>query len=191
MHAARSTRRFTLLSAAALLAACGSEVQTPAPVATAGPVQLAGTYEVRGSTRVVGASETREIEGTVILAQEGDAYTATFNLQTLYPSEGGPVTAEVIGRGDGTIAGRSLEGSARTQILASRVQGLDPKFTLVPPAFSVRIVSSTRGEIKPDGRLSIEIESKGAEGEREYVPTHTTLHGRRIAAQADRPSASR
>ena len=124
MHAARSTRRFTLLSAAALLAACGSEVQTAAPVAAAGPVQLAGTYQVRGSTRVVGAAETREIEGTVILAQEGDAYTATFNLQTLYPAEGGPVTAEVIGRGDGTIAGRSLEGSARTQILASRVQGL-------------------------------------------------------------------
>ena len=187
MEAVRTSRRLALLSAAALFAACGSEPDSVAPQA-AGTVQLAGTYQVNGSTAVVGASESREIEGTVILAQEGDTYTATFNLQTLYPAEGGPVPAEVIGRGEGTIAGRSLEGSARTQILASRVQGLDPKFTLVPPAFSVRIVSSTRGEIKPDGRLTIQIESRGAEGERHYVPTHTTLHGRRVVPRAAKAS---
>jgi hypothetical protein len=175
---ARTARRLTLISAV-LFAACRGSESTLEP---AGAASVAGEYHVRGTTAVVGSDETREISGHVILAQEGDSYTATFSLETLYPAPGGAVPAEVVGKGEGRIVGRTLEGTAATQIVASRVPGLDSRFAMVPPAVSVRITSDTRGEIRPDGRLSIQIESRAAAGERNYVPTRTTLRGGRAPA---------
>jgi hypothetical protein len=185
---ARTVRQLTLISAA-LIAACGSELESAAPGSDA-PVQVAGEYHVRGTTAVVGSDESREISGHVILAQQGDAYTATFSLETLYPAPGGAVPAEVVGNGEGKIVGRILEGTAETQIVASRVPGLDSRFAMVPPAVSVRIVSDTSGRIHRDGRLTIKIESRGAEGERNYVPTRTSLHGGRVASGSAARSGS-
>lgn len=164
----------SLLVVSGLLLACGAE---PEP---SGPVDLTGTWRLRGNTTVVAGGETRAISGSVILVQDGESYTATFALETLYPTPGGALPAEVIGRGDGTLEGRRLTGTAHTQIVASRVPGLDPSFTMVPPAFTVRIVSETRGHVDDEGHLTLEIRSRGEEGEQGYAPTRTRLHGERV-----------
>jgi hypothetical protein len=163
-----------LLPLAALLLACSGE---PEPAA---PVNLTGTWRLRGNTTALEGGETRAISGSVVLVQEGDGYTATFSLETLYPTPGGPLPAELVGRGDGKLDGRRLTGTAHTQIVASRVPGLDPNFALVPPAFTVRIVSETRGRIDDEGHLTLKIRTRGEEGERGYAPTRTRLHGERL-----------
>lgn len=162
------------------LAACGGEPAEVSPPPPAGPAAVAGTYRVQGLTTVVGSEESRSIEGTVVLSQEGGRYTASFSLKTLYPGPDGPLRAEVIGQGEGVVEGRRLEGTAETQIVASRIPGIDSRFTMVPPSYGVRIVSSSLGSIDEDGGLAIEIESRGAEGEEDYRPTRTTMRGQRI-----------
>jgi len=112
----------------------------------------------------------------VILVQDGASYTATFDLETNYPGPDGEVPAEVVGDGEGTITGNTLDGTLRTQIVASRVPGLDSHFIMVPPAFGVRVVSNATGEVKPDGSLELTMENRGAEGE-DYIPTRTVVKG--------------
>lgn len=170
-----------LVLAAAALAACGPE--TP-EVATAPPgepevASIAGMYRVEGTTTVIGSEESRAISGRLILAQEGTSWTATFDLDTLYPGPHGALRAEVVGEGNGTIRGTALEGTARTQIVAGRVPGIDAHFIMVPPAFGVRIVSDSTGTANPDGSLTFHLENRGAEGEA-YLPTRTEVRGVRM-----------
>jgi hypothetical protein len=168
-----------LLALPLALLACGGEPDVAAPSPEIPPASVAGSYRVQGTTAVIGSDVTREISGTVILDQEGSSYTATFSLETVYPSSDGPLPAEVVGKGEGAIRGDTLEGTAQTQIVASRVPGLDSRFIMVPPSFSVRIVSNSTGTVNPDGGIQLKIENRGIEGE-EYLPTRTTLSGMRV-----------
>ncbi len=160
------------------LAACGQEAgEQAAPAAEeTGPAQVAGMYKVEGLTTVIGTDNSREISGNVILVQDGASYTATFDLETMYPGPDGEVPAEVVGNGQGTITGNLLDGTLTTQIVASRVPGLDSHFIMVPPSFGVRVVSNATGELKPDGSLELIMENRGAEGE-DYIPTRTVVKG--------------
>jgi hypothetical protein len=175
---ARSPQALLPLLPLLLLPACG-EPQVSAPPPDDAVPHIAGTYRVEGITTVIGTELSREISGTVILAQEGGEYTATFDLATNYPGPDGALPAEVVGTGEGRIQGSSLKGTASTQIVASRVPGLDPGFTLVPPSFGVRVVSTAEGTVQGDGTLAFQLENRGAEGE-DYVPTRTTVTGVRI-----------
>jgi hypothetical protein len=142
---------------------------------------ISGLYDVRGVTRAVkGPPEERRIAGTVILKQTGDSYTATFKLDTTFPGASEPVHADVIGSGEGTIEGRTLRGTTKTQLVVSTVPGVDTEFAFVPRIVGARVESSAVTEIAADGAVVIELENRPAEGEEDYQPTHTRLTGRRI-----------
>lgn len=184
------------VSAAGLLAAaCGGEdVRTlepeETPVVEAPPI--AGMYEVAGATVDKRTGHKRDIEGTLILAESGETYTATFQLTTTAPGrpgEGAAVKAEVIGKGAGTIEGRTLTGEAETQLVMATVPGVDPGFAFIPRMVSTRIVSTSVATIADDGSVQIEIDNAPAEGEGDYYPTRTTLRGHRVASGALEPVA--
>ena len=177
------TRLLRVPCAAALLAlACDSgPAAKPPPPPSVEAAPIAGMYEVKGTTVTLESGHTREIAGTVILADEGGHYTATFNLTTTYPGADQAMPAEVIGKGEGTIDGRTLMGSAHTQVVMATVPGVDPGFAFVPRMVSTRIESKTITQIASDGSVSIEIENTPAPGE-SYAPTRTTLRGTRVSA---------
>jgi hypothetical protein len=58
------------------------------------------------------------------------------------------------------------------------VPGVDTKFAFVPRIVGPRLVSTTVGQLAPDGTLKIEIDNEPAEGQ-DYAPTRTTLRGTR------------
>ncbi|MGI9590062.1 MAG: hypothetical protein ACR2P8_01740 [Myxococcota bacterium] len=173
-------RATSLLSGMLLLVACGSGENGETEKA-AEALPIGGMYEVTGVTVARESGHRREIAGTVILATEGDTYTATFNLNTTYPGADQALPAEVIGKGEGTIAGRNLLGRAETQLVMATVPGIDPGFAFVPRMVSTRVASSTTATVSADGFVSIEIESEAAPGS-DYTPTRTTLHGSRISS---------
>lgn len=176
----RSTQAILL---AALLAAlgCGAGEQEGPPGEPIQAVPISGRYEVRGVTVDVESGHKREIAGTVILATEGDTYTATFDLNTTYPGADQALPAEVIGKGEGAIEGRTLRGRAETQLVMATVPGIDPGFAYVPRMVSTRIASNTTATVSVDGTVSIEIENEATEGS-EYPPTRTTLRGSRVSS---------
>ncbi len=163
-----------------LLAACerATDVAAPPPSTAAGSPELvlSGMWNVEGVTIETASGKTRQIAGTIILAQEGDRYTSTFDLDTTLPSEGGPVHANVIGEGDGSVAGRTLSGTTHTQIIISGAPNVDPGFAYVPRSVGTRIISKTKAILAEDGTIAIEIESEPAPGET-YASTRTTLKG--------------
>ena len=170
-----------ILGWAAFSLACGGgdSGETDAPVTDATPI--GGRYEVRGVTIALESGHRRDIAGTVILAEDGGSYTAAFQLQTTYPGAEEALPAEVIGTGVGSIEGRTLRGTAQTQLSMATVPGIDPNFAFVPRMVSTRITSKSVTTIAADGSVIIEIESQPASGE-EYAPTRTTLRGTRISA---------
>ncbi len=182
--------RVILLVCAAswVLLACGPEPDVAAPppgegaptAAAEPPASFAGTYKVSGFTVEKQSGNQREISGTVIMAQEGDQYTATFNLTTLFPTPDGPLKSEIIGKGEGQVEGRLLRGTATTQIVMASVPGVDTQFAFIPRFVGPRLVSSTAGRLSEDGLLTVEIESQPAEGET-YALTRTTVSGVRMA----------
>jgi hypothetical protein len=117
----------------------------------------------------------------VILKQKGDTYTASFKLDTTFPGAEDPVQADVIGNGEGTIDGRTLRGTTKTQLVVSTVPGVDTDFAFVPRIVGARIVSTAVTEIAPDGSVVIELANQPAEGEEDYLPTQTRLTGHRVA----------
>ena len=160
---------------------CGgdSELASQGEAATqAAPI--AGMYQVSGITTAVTGGHEREISGTIILADQGESYTATFNLNTLYPIGVESLPTEVIGTGKGTIQGRTLRGTAQIQLVTTTVPGVDPAFAYIPRTVSTRLVSSTLTTLAPDGAVAIQIENAPAPGE-QYLPTRTTLKGTRIS----------
>jgi hypothetical protein len=175
--------RTRLVAPLALLVACGApEPQLASGVAEGDEVPIPGLYRVQGSTVDKATGEKREINGTVILAVEGDGYTATYHLTTAFPGTGtDPVAAEVIGKGEGRVEGRTLTGTAHTQVVIATVPGVDPNFAFIPRQVSTRLVSDSVTTIARDGSVTIQTDSRGEEGE-EYSPTRTTLRGSRIAA---------
>lgn len=178
----RTSGRVVLVGLAlALDAGCQRESRDVAagPRRDAEPV-LSGKWEVEGVTVEKSSGKTRQITGTIILAEEGGKYTSTFDLDTVLPSKDGPMHAEVIGEGEGTVAGNTLTGTARTQLVVSSTPNVDPGFAFVPRRVGTRIVSKTTAELHDDGTITIQIESDPAAGE-QYAPTRTTLKGSYVA----------
>jgi hypothetical protein len=166
--------------AAATLLACGPPSDVASPPGGSGAADIAGLWEVQGTTFEKGnETTTRDISGTVTLSQEGQRYSSTFTMKTVFATPGGAsVDTEVIGTGDGTIEGRSLQGRTETQLVMASVPGVDSAFAFVPRTVSTRIVSRVKGQLLEDGTISLEIESAPAAGE-QYIPTRTVLTGRR------------
>ena len=168
-----------LIWASASLLACGSAETTEETVAA---VPISGRYELTGSTVTKATGERREIAGTLIVAtsEDGTSYTATFDLTTTYPGADQALPAEVIGKGEGTIEGRTLRGTSETQLVMATVPGVDPGFAYIPRIVSTRIASSSIATVARDGTVNIEIRSSPTEGV-EYSPTRTTLRGSRVS----------
>jgi len=159
---------------------CSARDESAEEAASAAPASpIAGMYEVEGTTVEEATGNRRKISGTVILAEAGENYTATFHLSTEFPAEGGVLPAEVIGKGEGIIDGRTLRGTAATQIVITTVPGIDPAFAFIPRTTTTRIQSSSIATLGTDGSVTIEIENAAAAGER-YAPTRTTLRGSRV-----------
>jgi len=174
-------RHWLLAVSAAAPIACG-EAEPPA-VSAQPPVEpqpLSGLYEVSGRTVDKATGAERNLAGTVIVAAEGESYTATFNLNTTILVQGDPRRAELIGKGEGRVAGRTLDGGAETQMIVALVPGVDAGFGMLPRAATTRILNQSKATIGDDGSVRIEIESEAAPGT-EYAPTHTTLRGRRVS----------
>jgi hypothetical protein len=170
------------LAAWLVLVACGRAEQPATETAQGQEAPIPGMYRVQGATVDLATGERREIGGTVILAVEGDSYTATFHLTTSFPAPGtDPVAAEVIGKGEGRVEGRTLTGTAHTQLVVATVPGVDPSFAFIPRQVSTRLISDSVTTIARDGSVTIRTDSRGEPGE-EYSPTRTTLRGSRIAA---------
>jgi len=164
---------------ASALAACGGDRDA----GEASVLPIAGMYEVNGETITKATGDKRAISGRIIIAEEeeGSAYTATFHLTTTYPGAEEALPAEVIGKGEGTIEGRALLGTAETQLVMATVPGVDPGFAFVPRMVSTRLVSRSSATVAADGSVQIEIDNEAAAGEEGYVPTRTTLAGLRIS----------
>jgi hypothetical protein len=178
-----------LLAFLAILACGRGSAQKAVPQVGSGPTatlspdaraDFSGAYHVSGKTIEKGTTNARPLEGTIILVQEGNSYTATFDLQTELPTPEGPAArAQVVGKGDGAVKGGALEGSATTQIVWATVPGVDSQFAFVPKRFGPRLESKSKARLQPDGSILIEIDSEGIGGSR-YTPTHTSLRGVRM-----------
>jgi hypothetical protein len=166
--------------AVATLLACGPPSDVSSPPGGSQAADIGGLWEVQGTTFEKGnEANTRDISGTVTLNQEGQRYSSSFTMKTVFATPGGAsVDTDVIGTGDGTVEGRSLRGKADTQLVMASVPGVDTAFAFVPRMVSTRIVSRVKGQLLEDGTISLEIESAPAAGE-EYLPTRTVLTGRR------------
>jgi hypothetical protein len=179
--------RRVLLALSLLALACGGEPESVAPGAASGePASIGGMWAVEGETVETGREEhKRGISGTVILDQQGDHYTSTFTMSTMFPTpDGAALETDVIGKGEGAIEGNRITGEARTQLVVAGVPGVDPDFAFVPRTTTTRIVSTVEGGLEPDGTIVLRIQSKGASGEEDYRPTRTTLRGKRVESAA-------
>ena len=172
----------------ALLLACGREPEGSAALDAPGdgaavesvPLPISGIYDVEGVTAPLGGRRggegERRIAGTVILKRDGDTYSATFKLDTTFPGRDELLQADVIGTGQGTISGRTLTGSTKTQLVVATIPGVDTEFAFIPRIVGARIVSTSQTEVAPDGRVIIELQNRPAEGE-DYAPSQTRLTG--------------
>jgi hypothetical protein len=171
--------------------ACGpAEQHATVPEAAVQGPPISGMYDVSGVTTETASGHQRKLSGTIILAEEGDKYTATFNLTTTYPGGEESLPAEVIGKGEGTIQGRTLKGTSHTQLVVATVPGVDPGFAYIPRKVSTRIVSTSVTKIAPDGSVQIEL-SNAPEGDEDYSPTRTVLTGKRVPSGASGVAAAR
>jgi len=139
---------------------------------------MGGYYEVEGTTTVLATGDERAISGSMIVAQDGDEYTATFHLSTSFATADGNLRAEVIGSGHGAVEASQMLGTAETQILTAAFPGVDTKFPFLAQRYGPKILSKSVATLKPDGAMTIEIESVAAEGE-DYAATRTALTGHR------------
>lgn len=154
-----------------------------APAAEEDP--WSGTYDVTGLTVDQRSGDTRVIRGHVVLTRKGEGWAAAAELETEYPSHGGAVRTDVIGRGDGVARGEGLAGTAHTQLVIQTVPGVDTQFAFIPRTVGPRLVSDWSARLERDGTLVVELSNRGEEGE-EYSPTKTTLRGRRVAMPSER-----
>lgn len=142
---------------------------------TGEPVALADRYEVTGVTIDDETGFHRQISGRIHMRQKGDTYTTRFELSTLYPGSHA-AGAKVVGQGEGTIEGRTLTGTAETQLFKSNVPGIDIDFGYMPREFAARLRSTSTATLLDDGSLRVEIENQAVEGS-DYAPTRTILVG--------------
>jgi hypothetical protein len=148
------------------------------------PGAASGHYHVSGETVDRATGARRVISGSITVHHRGDAYSASFDLRTVLPgAHDPPLEAQVVGTGNGKVAGRTLRGKADTQMLTG-LPGPDSRSVSSPRRLSARIRSRSVAEIAPDGSISIEIENEPARGDA-YQPTHTVLKGERIRPDSD------
>jgi len=176
------------IASAPFLVGCGGEresTSTDRPNATRAAAfpddsdPFSGSYRVRGLTTDVVHGDTRRIQGIVVLTEKDGVYSSSSDLETKYPSAGGPVDAQVIGTGSGARSGDTVSGITHTQLVMSTVPGVDTGFAWVPRTVGPRLVSTWKAYFRRDGTLVVEIGNEPAEGV-EYSPTTTTLYGTRI-----------
>lgn len=158
-----------------------------APAETAGD-PWSGTYQVQGWTVDQRTGDTRRIDGHVVLTRKNDHWIAAAELRTEFPSHGGAVRADVIGRGDGKLQGDALVGTAQTQLVMQTVPGVDTSFGFVPREVGPRLISDWTARRERAGDLTVEMTNRGEEGE-DYSPTRTTLKGQRVAMPSDKTEA--
>ena len=173
---------FRLFSALTLsLVVYGALSSTTAAEEKGSPASIGGKWAVQGETVEIDHEENkRSISGTIVLHQDNDRFTSTFTMKTMFPTPGGSsLQTHVIGKGEGTIEGKTIRGEARTQLVISNVPGVDPDFAFVPRTTTTRIASTVEGRVQHDGTIVLLIESKGEPGQA-YRPTRTTLRGKRI-----------
>jgi hypothetical protein len=159
-----------------------AEERPSAPSRELPPLHLSGSYRVQGLTREVGSDQSRDIQGMLILAEADLEYSVSFHLTTMYPSQDGVLPAEVVGSGKGSVSGRSLQGSAATQLILGMVPGEAGRFPLAPRVYGPRLVSRSTGTIEDDGTLVFESRNEAAPGV-SYRATRTTLRGVRVSAR--------
>ncbi len=179
MNAPNRAFLLTAFVAAGILACGGAETDVASGPPGGVEPSFEGTYAVRGSTVETVRGNTRQIEGTVILSQTENGYTATFSMNTNFPTSEGPVPADVIGKGEGQINAGRLVGEAETQLVMSTVPGIDTGFAFVPRFVGPKIVSTMVALLDEDGVLVVETENRAADGE-QYAATKTTVRGSRI-----------
>jgi hypothetical protein len=176
------------MPSALLLLGCGAEGERagtssrPAALVEAdrlGVDPFAGSYRVRGLTTDVARGDSRRIQGIIVITEKEEGYSTKADLETKYPSEGGPVDADVIGTGTAERSRDALRGTSETQLVMSTVPGVDTGFAWVPRTVGPRLVSIWEAHFRQDGTLVVEIRNEPAEGV-EYSPTTTTLYGTRI-----------
>ena len=174
--------RFLALAATALLClpGCGSEAPDSENEMSASPASFAGTYHVSGRTVETESGQGRDIEGTIVITQDGDDYATSFELTTAFPTPGGPTEAQVVGTGTGALQGQELIGTASTQIILAQVPGVDVGFAFLPRTYGPRITSQSTSRLEADGSLTIEITNEAEEGQ-SYLSTRTTVRGARIS----------
>jgi hypothetical protein len=180
-----------LLAGALLLPGPATAEETAmAPEAAAEADAFSGTYDVEGLTVDQRSGDTRRISGHVVLTREDDHWKAAAELETQYPTHGGPMRTDVIGTGEGRRESDGLAGTARTQLVIQTVPGVDTNFAFVPRRVGPRIVSTWTARLQKDGTLLVELVNEPAEGEH-YSPTHTTLHGTRVVMPQERRKKKR
>jgi hypothetical protein len=160
------------LLALALLAAEPARTEAPDD-------QFSGTYDVRGTTTDLASGDVRRIEGHVVLTRRAGGWGASAELETDYPTHGGPVRTDVIGKGEGTRSDGGLAGTASTQLVIQTAPGVDTNFAFVPREVGPRIVSKWKAHLAPDGTLVVELANEPEPGQ-QYAPTRTTLRGTRV-----------
>jgi len=151
---------------------------------------FSGTYDVKGMTTDVTSGDTRRIEGHIVLTKKGDGWAAASELETDFPTHGGPVRTDVIGTGKGVRKGEGLEGEAHTQLVIQTVPGVDTDFAFIPRQVGPRIVSKWKAHLAKDGTLVVELSNTPEKGE-QYSPTKTTLKGVRVEMPAEAAARSR
>jgi hypothetical protein len=140
---------------------------------------FSGTYDVQGTTTDLKSGDMRRIQGHVVLTKKNGHWAAASELETDFPTLGGPVRTDVIGTGRGDRKGEGLEGEAHTQLVIQTVPGVDTDFAFIPREVGPRIVSKWKAHIAKDGTLVVELSNEPEAGE-QYAPTKTTLKGRRV-----------
>lgn len=163
-----------LLGSALLLAAGPARAE---PKAASDP--FSGTYDVKGVTVDQRSGDTRVIQGHVVLTRKNGVWAAAAELETDFPTHGGPMRTDVIGTGEGRLEGAALKGTAKTQLVIQTVPGVDTDFAFIPREVGPRLVSNWSAHLESDGTLVVELTNQAEEGE-VYSPTRTTLKGVRV-----------
>ena len=170
------TSRCTLPAASLLTLLAAAPAHSEAPHGD----PYSGTYDVRGTTTDLASGDVRRIEGHVVLTRRGDGWAASAELETDYPTLGGPVRTDVIGKGEGRRGNGVLTGTAQTQLVVQTAPGVDTRFAYVPREVGPRIASKWTARFDRDGTLLVELSNEPEPGET-YSPTRTTLRGTRVA----------
>jgi len=141
--------------------------------------KYAGLYDVKGTTTEIETGNSRSVFGKLIIAQPGNTFTSTFDMQTMVVTPDGPLSAELIGSGTGLIGeGGVLVGVAESQLVSASSPGFHPRYPFGPGRVGPRVNSTFTMKPEPTGDYMIEIETVPAPGV-EWVVTRTVLKARR------------